>query len=512
MNEGKEKMTDLIDRPPVVVILGHIDHGKTKILDYLRQTKITEGEAGGITQHIGAYQVDFKGKSITFLDTPGHEAFSAIRSRGAKIADVAVLVVAADEGVKPQTKDAIGVVKEAQIPVVVAINKIDKSNANVQKVKQELADNEILVEDWGGKIPSVEVSAKTGQGIDQLLEIILLVAEMEELKAETEKTDGVVIDVRLDNRRGHLATLLVQNGCLKVGDWLVAGQQAIKIKLLENFLGQSINFAYPSQPAVALGWTTSPLLGEKFVVVASRQEAWQLARAAPVLNQTEVFQSEQTEIASAGVKKFFNLIVKADVFSSLEAIDQVLKTIQSEEVKYRVVDFGLGNISDGDIKKAVSFGATVVGFHVGTTDVLKLMAGREKVEIATFEIIYELLEYIKKRMSELLEPEIKRIVHGRLKVLALFKKEAKSQIVGGKVILGKIKRGLLVEVLRQDKVIVTGKLGQLQRQKVDTEEAIEGQEAGLRIDFVAKSLLPNLYLREGDILEAYEEEKIKRNV
>lgn len=510
MLETKENNQNLQPRPPIVVILGHVDHGKTKILDHIRKTKVAEGEAGGITQHIGAYQIEYKEKSITFLDTPGHEAFSAIRSRGAKVADVAVLVVAADESVKPQTKEAIKIIEETQTPFVVAINKIDKEGANVQRVKQDLAESNVLVEDWGGKVPAVEVSAKTGQGIDALLDMILLVAELEELLADPAQTNGVVIESHLDSRRGHLATLLVQNGVLKVGDWLAAGAEAVKVKSLENFLGKNINEAGPAQPVVVSGWAATPSLGETFQKANSREEASEWAQAKASLGKPTLFLWEGG--VAKNQQKVLPLIIKADVFSSLEAIDQVLRTIKSEEVVYRVVDFGLGAISDGEIKKAVSSKAVVVGFHVKLPESLKLMAEREKVTVASFEIIYELLEFVKKKMAELLEPQINRLPLGKLKVLALFKKDARSQIVGGKVVSGKIQRGALIDVLRGSQTVAIGKLSQLQSQKVDTEEVGEGSEAGLRVDFSAKTIAPNQYIRESDLLEVYQEERVARTL
>lgn len=504
-------------RPPIVVILGNVDAGKTKILDYIRKSKVAESEAGGITQHIGAYQIEREisdqksvTKKITFLDTPGHEAFSAIRSRGAKVADIAILVVAADESVKPQTKEAIRIIEETRTPFIVAINKVDKEEANAQRVRQDLAENNVLVEDWGGQVPCVEVSAKTGQGIDTLLDMILLVAEMEELKTDPSKGEGVVIESHLDNQRGQLATLLIHDGKLKVGNWMVVGSETVKIKSLENFLGQSISEAGPSEPVVVSGWTTSPRLGEPYQLTSSRDEAMVLAQVQAKIGKPVLFLTETGPEKSKS--KVLNLIIKTDVSSSLEAVDQVLRSIRSEEVSYRVIDFGMGHISDGDIKKTISSKALLIGFHVNLSAPLKLMAERDKVEVVTFEIIYELLEYVKKKMSELLDPEINRILLGKLKVLALFKKDSKSQIVGGKVISGKMKRSSWLDVMRNNSVIVTGKLGQLQSQKTDTEEVIEGSEAGLRVDFFNKNMTPNLYIKEGDVLDIYEEERIQRSI
>lgn len=511
-------------RPPVVVILGHVDHGKTKILDFIRKTKVAEGEAGGITQHIGAYQVKVNSsqgsgptKLVTFLDTPGHEAFSAIRSRGAKVADIAVLVVAADESVKLQTVEAIKIIEESKTPFIVAINKIDKETANPLKVKQDLAEKNVLVEDWGGKVPVVEVSAKTGQGIDALLDMILLVAEVEVPvpklpSVETEFPSAIVIESHMDKQRGQVATLLVQNGNFKVNDWVAAGSEASRIKSMEDFLGKNIAQAEPSQPIVVLGWQNTPRLGEKVFLASSREEAEALALKQAQLGKPNLFAQESGAAKSS--QKTLNLIVKSDVFSSLEAIDQVLRTIKSEEVAYRVVDFGVGDISEGDLKKAIAMKAFVIGFHTEMSPSLKQLVEREGVVVEIFQIIYELVESVKNKMSELLDPEINRISLGRLKVLAIFKKEVKSQVVGGKVTSGKIKRGAMVEVLRNGKeAVATGRLSQLQQKKADVEEVVEGLEAGIRFDFgQTKNITPNMYIREGDVLEVYEEEKIKRNL
>ncbi len=510
MSENKESKSYSEARPPIVVVLGHVDHGKTKILDYIKKTKVAESEAGGITQHVGAYQVEYNGKIITFLDTPGHEAFSAIRSRGAKVADIAILVVAADESVKPQTKEAIKIIEEAKIPAIVAINKIDKENANPQKVKQDLAENNILVEEWSGKVPAVEVSAKTGQGIDALLEMILLVAEMEEFKSDDSVSSAVVIDSRLDNRKGYVATLLIQSGQFKVNDWIVVGGEVARIKSMEDFLGHNISSAGPSQPVVVLGWMATPVLGETVLVALSRDEAMKLAKEKSNFAKPAIFVQETGP--KKNNDKILNIIVKADVYSSLEAIDQILKTINSEEVGYRVVDYAIGNIGEGDIKKAVATKAVIVGFHAPLAGNLKQLAEREAVSVESFDIIYELVESVKKKMADLLDPEINRIVLGKLKVLALFKKDTKTQVVGGKVISGKIKRGAIVDVLRNNTLLATGKLGQLQHQKADVEEVAEGLEAGLRVDFLGQSLTPNMYIRESDVLEVYEEEKIKKSL
>ena len=498
-------------RPPVVVVLGHVDHGKTSILDKIRQTKVAEKEAGGITQHIGAYQAEINSKKITFLDTPGHEAFTAIRSRGAKVADVAVLVVAVDEGIKPQTKEAIQIIKNAELPFVVALNKIDKEGANAQKVKQELAENEVMVEGYGGQVPIAEVSARTGEGIDRLLDLILLLAELEELSSPMETpAKGVVIESHLDKRRGLVATLIVQGGELKIGNWVSAGTAIGKVKSLENFLGKNIKLAIASEPCLITGWESAAKVGQEFQVVPNRQEAEKQSALVAELAPAVIFEAESSGTDIATNKKLANLIIKTDVQSSLEAIDQVLRTIKSEEVGYKVIDYGVGNITDTDIKNASASKAGIVGFHVGIEDSAKNSAEREKIKVATYDIIYGLVEGVRNIMSELLEPEIKRISLGKLKILALFKgADTKSQIVGGKITQGKAIRGATIDVIRNGAILMTGKLGQLQQKKADVPEVAEGFECGIRFDTSAKT---SFSIAVGDVLEIYQEEKIKRTV
>jgi translation initiation factor IF-2 len=516
--EQKNLNLNLAPRPPIVVILGHVDHGKTTILDKIRQTKVAEKEAGGITQHIGAYQIEYTPtdsihtQKITFIDTPGHEAFSAIRSRGAKVADIAVLVVAAEEGVKAQTKEAIRIIKEAKIPFIVAINKIDKEGANPMRVKQELAENEVMVEGYGGTVPVVEMSAKKGEGIDELLEMISLVAELEELTAPLNTpAKGVIIESHKDSKRGLVATGIVMEGELKVSDWISAGAAFGRVKLLEDFLGRPVQLAIASQPCIILGWEISPRVGQEFKVVTSRQEAEKISLIETTLGPTNLFVKE-TGPEQIANKKIANLIIKADVQSSLEAIDQVLRTIHSEEVDYNVANYGLGNINDTDIKNAIAVGGSVIGFHVEVEESARQMAEREKVTVQTFDVIYNLAEAVRLIMSDLLEPEIKRIPLAKVKVLAIFKNLAKSQIVGGKVIQGKVVRGAMIDVIREGTPVITGKLGQLQHDKVDVAEVAEGFEAGIRFDLLPESTVSPPVIKEGDILEIYQEERIKRSI
>ncbi|MBI2063120.1 MAG: translation initiation factor IF-2 [Candidatus Yanofskybacteria bacterium] len=499
-------------RPPIVVVLGHVDHGKTSILDKIRKTKVAEKEAGGITQHIGAYQAEHNAKKITFLDTPGHEAFSAIRSRGAKVADIAILVIAAEEGVKPQTKEAIQIIKKAEIPFIVAINKIDKEGANPARVRQELAELEVQVEDYGGTVPVIELSAKKGKGINELLEMIQLVAEMEELSAPMDTlAKGVVIESHMDGRRGLVATLIVHEGELKIGDWVFAGSATGRVKSLDDFLGKSISLAIASQPCVMLGWETAPRIGQEFLVTANKESAQKSAAGLMLGESLNLFAKEISTEEQKNNKRTANLIIKADVQSSLEAIDQVLKTIHSEEVTYNVTSYGIGLIGDNDIKNAKATQASVIGFHVGIDGSAKQLAERDNINVRTFEIIYELVEAARSIMADLLDPEIKRIPLGKLKILATFKNTGKSQIVGGKVVQGKLARGTMIDVVRNGVIVSNGKLGQLQHNKADVAEVSEGLEAGIRFDMQSQPA-PAQLIREGDVLEIYQEERIKRTI
>ena len=506
---NQQKQSNTEHRPPIVVVLGHVDHCKTTLLDTIRKTKVAEKETGGITQHIGAYQTEVNGKLITFLDTPGHEAFTAIRSRGAKVADIAILVVAADEGIKPQTKEAIKIVREEDMPVIVAINKIDKEGSNSQKVKQELAAENILVEDWGGQVPVIEISAKKNQNIDALLEMIVLVAELADLKEDRSlPAQGVIIESNLDKRRGHVATALVHKGVLKIGDWIVVGNVVGRIKSMEDFLGGLVLEAVPSQPVQIVGWTSAPAIGKEFNSALSKDEAETKAESS--IDSTPLFEFfKGTAETNDENKKFLNIILKSDVSSSLEAIEKSLQTIKSDEVGYRVLHYDIGNISESDIKTAVGSKAKVIGFRVDLDSSAKKLAEKENVEVNIFDIIYNLIEYIRKEMENLLEPEIKRTFMGKVKILAVFKTDSRSQIIGGKVTSGKILRGALVDVTRNNAKLIGGKITQLQHNKIDATEVKEGLECGMKFE---KSTPSEWDIKESDVLEAYEEEKIVRNL
>lgn len=514
-------------RPPVVVVLGHVDHGKTRLLDTIRQKAVPKGggephpvfgrESGGITQHVGAYQIEVETgnkeqetKKITFLDTPGHESFTAIRSRGARVADIAVLVIAADESVKPQTKEAIKIIKKEKIPFVVAINKIDKESANIQKVKQDLAAEDVLVEDWGGKVPVVETSAKQAQNINELLNMILLVAELEELKEDmSPPVLGVIIESHLDKRKGYVATALVQKGLLSLGDWIVAGRVVGKIKMMEDFTGKPIEKAKPSQPAILTGWSEAPDTGISFVSARSKTDAEKIAEENRKITLVPLF-SFLNELPPESDKKVYNLILKADVKSSLEAIEVSLGAIKSNEVGCKIVGYDIGDITENDIKTAIATKSNVIGFRVSIEPSVIRLTEKENIKVQTFDVIYELIEAIRKNMAGLLEPEVRRTLLGKLKIIALFKKDLKYQIIGGKVLSGKVSRGAIIDIIRNSEIVVRGKLGQLQHNKEDVSEVKEGLEAGIRLDVISGQ--PFVEVAVGDILEVYEEEKIERNL
>ena len=489
--ENKNK-GNLQPRPPVVVVLGHVDHGKSSLLEAIKDLKITEKESGGITQHIGAYEVEHHNKKLTFIDTPGHEAFSAMRSRGAKVADIAILVVAAEEGVKPQTKEAILHIKKTGIPMIVAINKIDKPEAQPEKVKNELARQEVLVESMGGKVPSVEISAKTKKGINELLELILLVAEMEELKADFQKPgQGVVIESYLDPRRGPTATLLLREGALKEGDIVAARSTLGKIRILEDFKGDRIEKALPSIPVVAIGFEKVPQVGEKFEVYPDVESAQKHVQKKKRKEEAgEVFFIEEG-------KKALNLILKADVWGSLEAIEGVLKGLPQERVVLRVLESKVGEINENDIKLALSSKARVFGFRVKPDALARRLAEREGIRIMTFEIIYELIQAVRQLMDKAAAAEKVRQDLGRVKILAVFRTEKNRQIVGGKVIEGEARKGALVEVFREQDLLGEGRLINLQKNKKEADQAAKGEECGLLYQGEVK-------IQEGDVLQIYE--------
>ncbi len=507
-SESRKGVSPSEGRPPIVVVLGHVDHGKTTLLDTIRKTRVVDKESGGITQHIGAYQTEINGKIITFLDTPGHEAFTAIRSRGAKVADVAILVVAADEGIKPQTKEAIAIILKEGIPFIVAANKIDKAGANIEKLKQDLAGENVLVEDWGGKVPMIEISAKQGKNIDSLLEMVLLVAELEDLKEDTASpAEGVIIESHHDKRRGSVATALITKGVLKLGDSVKSGHITARIKMMEDFLGKNVKEAFPSQPVQILGWSSPPTIGKEFKVISKEEfneSAGGTADSPPLFENFKGFPVEGPG------KKNLNIILKSDVSSSLEALEMALGAIKSEEVALKVVAHDIGDISENDVKIAIGSSARVIGFRVKIDSLATKISEKENVKIAVFDVIYELVEYIRKEISELLEPETRRTFVGKVKILAVFKIEGRFQIIGGKVTSGKNVKGALADVMRNNARLLSGKISQLQQGKTDVSEVREGLECGMKFEMLPGQ--KNWDIKEGDILEVYEEEIIARNL
>ena len=494
---------NLISRPPVAVVLGHIDHGKTTLLDQIRKTHVAEKESGGITQHIGAYQIvlpagrqEKGGKKITFLDTPGHEAFSQMRSRGARVADIAILVVDCCEGVQAQTKEAILSIKKAGIQIIVVLNKIDKPEANPEKTKRELSKEGVLVESLGGKVPQVLVSAKTGQGVEDLLELILLVAEMEDLKTDVSKSaEGAVIESYLDSQRGPTATLLLTEGILKKGDILGTLSTFGKIKSLESFRGVPLEKVLPSDPVIVVGFENVPKVGENFKVFPGIEEA------KSYLKFLEKKAPEVLEISAE--QKVLNLILKSDVLGSIEAIEEVLRGLPQEKVILRILKSEVGEISERDIKLAKGGRAVILGFRVKISPAAKILAERDKIKIMTFEIIYDLVEWVRKFMERIVEPELVRMELGKVKVLAIFLAEKNRQIIGGKVTEGEVRKGVQIEIFRGNEELVgKGRLINLQRNKKDIDRVSKGEECGMLYE-------GNVRVEEGDTLVIYIEEKRK---
>ncbi len=510
----KQIKKNLKPRPPVVTVMGHVDHGKTKLLDAIRSTDVVATESGGITQHIGAYQINVKSKKekgkneerkITFLDTPGHEAFSAMRAHGANITDVVVLVVAANDGVKPQTIEAANHAKEANVPIVVAINKVDLPDADVEKTKRQLADIDLQAEEWGGKTPIVEVSAKQNKNIDQLLEMILLVADLNELKADPlQPASGVVIESHMQAGMGPLATVLVQEGTLKIGDPLVIGKTFGKVRIMENYLGKKVKEALPSTPVRIAGLQDLPNFGNRFVIVEDEKTAREMTKTKTIKRRVLSI-TELSHDIKAGKIKELKIVLKADVGGSLEAIKNSLKNSSTEEVKIDVIHEGVGDINESDVNMAIASQALVIGFRVkADADVMNL-ARRENIKISIYEIIYQLIDDLAAALSGLLEPEIVEIELGRLEVLAIFKVTKKEQIVGGRVTTGKLENEAEVRIVRNKDIIGAGKITGLQQNKKDTAEVAEGFEAGLKIETPTK-------IQISDILECYKKEERTRKL
>jgi len=495
-----QKINNSNTRPPVVVVLGHVDHGKSSILEAIKDLKITAKESGGITQHIGAYEIEHHGKKITFIDTPGHEAFSAIRSRGTQVADIAILVVDACDGVQNQTKEAITIAKKTGIPIIVALNKMDKPEAYPERVKKQLADVDIIVESIGGKIPSVEVSAKTKQGINELLELILLVAEMEQIKASVKTpAEGTVIESYLDSFRGPIATVILKNGILQRKSIIGTHSAIAKIKNLEDFQGKTIEKAHPSQPVIVLGFEKVPLLGEKFKSFSA------VENALVYIEKIDLRKRVPSVVFVEADKKVLNIILKTDVLGSLEALEEVLKNLPQEKVILRILKAEVGDVNESDVKLAEMAKAPIVGFRVKNASVVVSAMKKykeKKVKIKTFDVIYDLIQEVRQMMEKILSPEIIRKDLGKVKALIIFKTQKNRQIIGGKVIEGEIRKGADIEVFRGEEKAGKGRLINLQRNKKDAEKLIKGDECGILYEGSTK-------IQEGDILVMYKEERIK---
>lgn len=498
--ELAKKKVKLKERPSVVVVIGHVDHGKSTLLENIQKISITAKEFGGITQHIGAYQVKHKGKLITFLDTPGHEAFTAMRERGAKVTDLAILVVAADDGVMPQTVEAIRYAKKYNLPIIVAINKIDKPGIDLKKVKKQLADHGVLVEDWGGDVISVEISAKQGKNLDKLLDSILLLAEMEELKAEFDVPAlGTVIECHLDHEKGPVATVLVQNGTLKMGEAVTCGQTLGIIRDIEDFLGKKLDQAGPSTPVKILGLEAVPEVGDVFSVEEN------IKQAKAKIEKLTKFRPKIRAIREIKGKKLLNLIIKADVAGSLDAVIGALASLEGAKVAPYLVHFEVGRITESDVMRAISSNAMILGFNTDISPVAKRLAEDKKVQYKIYKIIYELTDDVKKMLEGMMVPEVEKIKLGKLEVLAVFRTERKRVILGGKVTFGKLEKGLLCDLIRDEKKIGQGKIVNLQINKVNVQEVEQGKECGLEFEGEIK-------IKEGDIIEAWKEEKTLKSL
>lgn len=503
--EEEDDEKDLKERPPVVVVMGHVDHGKTSLLDAIRHSNVTKGEAGGITQHIGAYTVQIDGKPITFLDTPGHEAFTAMRMRGAQITDIAILVVAADDGVMPQTVEAINHAKAAGVEIIVAINKMDKPSANPDRVKQELVEYGLVAEDWGGQTICVPVSAVTKDGLDSLLEMIILVAEMKELKANPNKNArGTIVEAQLDKGRGPVATVLVQNGTLQVGDPIVAGAAYGKIRAMTDDKGRRVKKAGPSTPVEILGLSEVPSAGDSFYVAENDKQARQVAESIIAKNRENMIKETPQKVSlddlfsqiQSGNMKELNIVVKADVQGSVEAVRQSLERLSNEEVRVRIIHGGVGAITESDVMLASASNAIIIGFNVRPEPAAKAFADEEKVDVRLYRVIYNAIEDITAAMKGLLDPVFEEQVLGHAEVRQLFKASGVGTIAGSYVKDGKFVRNCQVRIIRDGIVVYEGDLESLKRFKDDVKEVAAGYECGL----VFKKFND---VKEGDWIEAY---------
>ena len=510
IDTAEDKEEDLEPRAPVVVVMGHVDHGKTSLLDYIRNAHVAAGEAGGITQHIGAYQVNAQGKTITFLDTPGHESFTAMRARGAMITDVAILVVAADDGIMPQTVESINHAKAANIPIIVAINKMDKPEANPERIKEQLTKYELVPEEWGGETIICPISAKTGEGIDNLLEMVNLTAEMQELKANPNRSaHGAVIEARLDKGRGPVATLLVQNGTLKQGDVIIAGTAVGRVRAMTSAKGEKLTEAGPSVPVEIIGMGEVPGAGDDFHAVADERMARELveqrkheqkmAASAPV---GKVSLEDLFSQIKQGEMKDLNIIVKADVQGSAEAVKASLEKLSTEEVRVRVIHCAVGAISESDVMLATTSNAIIVGFNVRPDNNAKESAARNNVDMRMYRVIYDCINEIETAMKGMLAPKFKEVELGQAEVRNVFRITGAGMVAGCYVTNGKMQRGAQMRLLRDNIVIYDGAIASLQRFKDSVKEGAQGYECGITFEKFQD-------IKEGDVIEAYLMEQIE---
>lgn len=504
----------MVPRPPVITVMGHVDHGKTTLLDTIRRTNVTEQEFGGITQHIGAYQVEWNGKKITFLDTPGHEAFTAMRARGASVTDIAVLVVAADDAVMPQTVEAIDHARAAGVTIIVAINKIDKPEANIERTMQQLAEHGLMPEEWGGDTITVKISAKQGTGIDELLEMILLVAEMQDLKAEVSanKVVGSVIEAKVDRGRGPVATVLIQRGTLKLGTPIVAGETYGKVKAMFDDKGERITKAGPSTPVEVLGLSAAPQAGDRLESAKDEREARAIAeRRAQEARQRKISESSKITLEDLykhikeGTVKKLNVLLKADVQGSEEAVRHSLEKIEHEEVKIDIIHSGVGNITESDILLASASNAIVIGFNVKVDPQAARMAEAEHVEIRTYNVIYELTKEVRAAMAGLLEPVYEEVKLGSAEVRAVFRVPSAGIVAGCYVTEGRVVRNEGIRVIRDGKVIYEGKLDSLKHVKDEVREMAQGYECGILSQGFSD-------FQVGDIIEAFTKKQVARAI
>lgn len=501
-SEGKGK-AKLKERSPVIVVMGHVDHGKTKLLDAIRKTNIVDEEAGGITQSIGAYQVEHNERLITFIDTPGHEAFTAMRSRGANIADIAILVVAADDGVKPQTVEAIEIMEKAQLPFVVAVNKIDKEGADIEKVKKDLSELNLIPEDWGGKTICVPVSAKKGENIDDVLDMVLLVADMDKDKIMANpdrEAVGTIIESKIDKNAGAIATALIQTGTLKIGELVSVGKVSGKIKAMKDWKGKDVKQSGPAMPVRILGLKGAPVVGDVLQVTSDKKALKQKQKQYQTFGFLQVKQEEEES-----KKTQLKLVLKADTVGSLEAIVNSLGKIKHEEVEISIINKGLGNVTEKDVDQAEASKAFIVCFNTSLTPQAQDVSHGTNVVIKSYQIIYELIDFVREQLEELLSPEIVYNKIGSLKVLAVFKTANKYTILGGRCDDGKIKDKSLVKIIRKEKQIGEGTISQLQSEKKNVPEIGKGSECGIRLD-------GETTVEENDTLEIYEKEEKKKKL